>query len=98
MKTLPARPSLIQLKHQARDLVKGGHVATLATAQHQLAREYGFTNWAALKHHVELVTGVEARVARLQKEFAAGDAATKLQLLKPAHNRARFENYDPTAA
>jgi hypothetical protein len=97
MKTLPAQPSLIQLKHQAKDLRKGHTRISLASAQHAIAREYGFINWAALKHHVELVTGVEARVARLQSEFTAGDVETKRRLLKPAHDIRRFENYDPTA-
>ncbi len=98
MKSLPPQPSLTQLRHQAKDFQRASSSGiTLASAQHAIAREYGFVSWAGLKHHVELVTGVEARVTRLQKEFAAGDAAVKLRILKPAHNRTRFENYDPNA-
>ena len=33
-----------------------------------------------------------------QREFAAGDAATRRRLLQPAHAKERFENYDPEAS
>jgi ankyrin repeat protein len=46
---------------------------------------------------VETPEEVEQRVARLQAEFAAGDAATRRRLLQPAHAKERFENYDPEA-
>lgn len=72
--------------------------AVLSDAQLVIAREYGFASWPKLKQHVELVAGVEARVTRLQAEFASGDGATKLRLLQPAHARDRFENYNPAAA
>src|SRR5688572_3495190 len=54
---LPERPSLEQLRKQARE-----HLDTLravdpsvklAAAQHALAREYGFESWPKLVHHVE---------------------------------------------
>jgi ankyrin repeat protein len=54
---LPERPSLEQLRKQAKE-----HLATLraadpsvnlAAAQHALAREYGFESWPKLVHHVE---------------------------------------------
>lgn len=63
MPDLPARPDLAQLRHQAKDLLhaakQGDAVAaeriravsdrtTLSAAQLALAREYGFTSWAAL--------------------------------------------------
>jgi ankyrin repeat protein len=118
-KSLPAQPSLVQLKHQAKDLLKefraGGQEAlarfrehhphssehsamTLSDAQLVIGREYGFASWPKLKQHVELLTDVETRIARLQSEFASGDSQTKLRLLKPAHAKERFENYDPNAA
>jgi len=68
MPDLPARPSLDQLRHQARDLLnaaaRGDRDAvarmsavsdqlTLTMAQLALAREYGFTSWARLKLEVE---------------------------------------------
>jgi ankyrin repeat protein len=54
---LPERPSLEQLRKQAKehlDTLRGGDpAATLSAAQHALAREYGFESWPALVHHVE---------------------------------------------
>ena len=46
---------------------------------------------------IEKPEEVDLRVARLQAEFAAGDAATRRRLLQPAHAKERFENYDPDA-
>ena len=49
---LPARPSLEQLRKQAREhldrLRETDAEARLSDAQHALAAEYGFTSWAAL--------------------------------------------------
>jgi ankyrin repeat protein len=54
---LPPRPSLEQLRKQAKEhlttLGATDPSATLATAQHALAREYGFESWPKLVHHVE---------------------------------------------
>ena len=54
---LPARPSLEQLRKQAKEHLGALRVtdpsATLAAAQHALAREYGFESWPKLVHHVE---------------------------------------------
>jgi hypothetical protein len=50
---LPDRPSLEQLRKQARERQRATPNATLAEAQFALAREYGFESWAKLKHHVE---------------------------------------------
>ena len=56
-RNLPATPSLEHLKKQAKDLLREHRRkdprATLAHAQHTLAREYGFRSWPALKAHVE---------------------------------------------
>jgi ankyrin repeat protein len=79
MATLPAHPSLDQLRHQAKDLLRAArsgdtaaaaHLAavsdrpTLATAQLVVAREHGFPSWPALRAEVQ------ARAARLD-ELAA---------------------------
>lgn len=68
MPDLPARPDLEQLRHQAKDLLRGARdgesvpleqihavsdALTLASAQLALARAYGFTSWAKLKREVE---------------------------------------------
>jgi hypothetical protein len=54
---LPDRPSLEQLRKQAKEDLARRPAAdpsvTLAAAQHALAREYGFDSWPALVHHVE---------------------------------------------
>jgi ankyrin repeat protein len=56
---LPERPSLEQLRKQAREhldaLRASDPSAKLAAAQHALAREYGFDSWPKLVHHVESV-------------------------------------------
>jgi ankyrin repeat protein len=54
---LPERPSLEQLRKQAKDLRDTSRTAdpsaTLSDAQLALAREYGFDSWPKLVHHVE---------------------------------------------
>jgi ankyrin repeat protein len=56
---LPERPSLEQLRKQAKEhldtLRAADPSATLAAAQHALAREYGFHSWPKLVHHVESI-------------------------------------------
>lgn len=49
---LPAKPSLESLRKQAKQLQRTMPQARLADAQHVLAKEYGFANWARLKSHV----------------------------------------------
>ena len=50
---LPDRPNLRHLRGQAKDLLKAGAAASLADAQFQIARLYGFASWPKLKAHVE---------------------------------------------
>jgi len=56
---LPERPSLEQLRKQAKEhletLRTANPSATLSAAQHALAREYGFESWPTLVHHVEFM-------------------------------------------
>ena len=56
---LPERPSLEQLRKQAKEHLDTLRTAdpsvNLATAQHALAREYGFESWPKLVHHVESI-------------------------------------------
>ncbi|HWB82958.1 MAG TPA: hypothetical protein VG675_02375 [Bryobacteraceae bacterium] len=117
-KSLPPQVSFIQLKHQAKDLLKefrvGGQevmarfrehhgraaersAATLSDAQLVLAREYGFASWPKMKQHIELLASVDSRIQKLRAEFATGDREARLRLLRPAHSKMRFENYDPDA-
>src|SRR5579884_3603529 len=118
-KSLPFKASLVQLRHQAKDLLKefragkqeaitrfsehhgratNSDGATLSDAQFVVAREYGFASWPKLKQHLDLMTRVDKRVQKLRAEFAAGDRETKLRLLRTAHSRLRFEDYNPDAA
>jgi ankyrin repeat protein len=50
---LPERPNLRHLRDQAKDLLKAGGAASLADAQFQIARLYGFASWPKLRAHVE---------------------------------------------
>jgi hypothetical protein len=50
---LPDHPNLRHLKDQAKDLLKAGAAVSLADAQFQIARLYGFASWPNLKAHVE---------------------------------------------
>src|SRR5215211_2330140 len=50
---LPDCPNLRHLKDQAKDLLRSGAAASLANAQFQIARLYGFASWPKLKVHVE---------------------------------------------
>ena len=50
---LPEHPDLRHLKDQAKDLLRAGQAASLANAQLQVARQYGFASWPKLKAHVE---------------------------------------------
>jgi hypothetical protein len=79
---LPLRPSLEQLRKQAKDRVKTlraqGIDATLADVQFALAREYGFKDWADLVHHVETINppGVrkfEHMAAEIAAAYSSGD-------------------------
>jgi hypothetical protein len=55
--TLPAKPSLDHFRKQAKKRARENPSLKLAEAQHQLAKEYGFKNWA------ELVRGVASLIA-----------------------------------
>src|SRR5688572_33177904 len=50
---LPDRPNLRHLKDQAKDLLEAGTARSIADAQFQTARLYGFASWPKLKAHVE---------------------------------------------
>lgn len=75
---LPARPSLEQLRKQAKErldaLRAAEPAATLADAQYALAREYGFESWPRLVHHVEAVqsSGRLEQFERLARDILAG--------------------------
>ena len=81
---LPARPSLEQLRKQAKERLtamrSGDPGATLAGAQVALAREYGFDSWPKLVHHIESLQAAERldlfeRLANDMLAGYSGDAA-----------------------
>jgi hypothetical protein len=55
-KRLPVNPSIEHLKKQAKRIAARDPAMQLSDAQHQLAREYGFKNWAELAHAVETMS------------------------------------------
>lgn len=86
---LPARPSLQQLRKQAKERLRALRAAdpsaTLADAQLALAREYGFDSWPKLVHHIESLQSAERLelFERLAQDMLAGYAgdATALERL-----------------
>ena len=73
---LPEQPSLEQLRNQAKDLRRTSGIP-LWEAQLAVARRYGFTSWARLKQHVELLD----RYSRFPERVATdSDAGTFLRL------------------
>ena len=55
VRVLPDHPNLRHLKDQAKDLLNTGGAKSLAAAQFQIARDYGFASWPKLKAHVDLL-------------------------------------------
>src|ERR1700760_1888033 len=100
---LPARPNLEHLKNQAQDLLREHRAAhpddvyKLADALHQVAVEYGFATWPALKLHVEagsadpqaaLAAAIRSDNARLVRDVLARHPQLKARLneeFPPAH-------------
>src|SRR5947208_7373342 len=54
---LPEHANLRHLKDQAKDLLRAGGAESLAKAQFQIARLYGFPSWPKLRAHVESLEG-----------------------------------------
>lgn len=83
---LPERPSLEQLKKQAKDLRATGAHASLAAAQRALALSYGYASWPALRIAVELTI--------LRRLIEEGDAEGVRRLVEtsPALTKASFED------
>jgi ankyrin repeat protein len=74
---LPEHPDLRHLKDQAKDLKKTGQAASLAMAQLQVARQYGFASWPKLKAHVESLQAV----GQLKQAIDSGDLERVKQLM-----------------
>src|SRR5215831_14787650 len=78
---LPENPNLDWLRKQARrklrEIRKSTPAARLAEAQFQLAKEYGYPSWRALKNHIDSLT-VEGQLIDAAR---AGDVETLRNLL-----------------
>jgi ankyrin repeat protein len=83
---LPDRPNLRHLKDQAKDLLEAGGAASLADAQFQIARLYGFASWPKLKAHVES----SEEVGRLKEAIDTNDIVRvqTMMMRNPALHRA----------
>jgi ankyrin repeat protein len=83
---LPDRPNLRHLKDQAKDLLKEGRAASLAEAQFQIARLYGFASWPKLKAHVDSFE----EVGQLKQAIDTNDIARVRTMMtrNPALHRA----------
>src|SRR5713226_818805 len=80
---LPDGPNLRHLKDQAKDLLKAGAAASLADAQFQIARLYGFASWPKLKAHVESFE----EIGQLKQAIDTNDIARVKTMMtrNPAH-------------
>jgi len=85
-RSLPDRPNLRHLKDQAKDLLNANTAASLADAQFQIARLYGFASWTRLKVHVESLE----EIGQLKQAIDANDIAHVKNMMtrKPALHRA----------
>jgi len=63
-RSLPENPNLEYLKKEAKELLRNMERGKLADAQHALAKEYGFANWAKLKAHVEALASTPAELLK----------------------------------
>jgi len=79
--SLPESPNLDWLRKQAKrrltELQKDNPGAQLADAQFDLARQYGFSSWRALKAHIDSLT-IDGQLANAAR---TGDLATLTSLL-----------------
>src|ERR1700691_2182064 len=83
---LPDRPTLRHLKDQAKDLLKAGAAPSLADAQFQVARLYGFASWPKLKAHIDSLE----EIGQLKQAIDHNDIdrVKTLMTRKPALHRA----------
>jgi len=84
--SLPDHPNLRHLRDQAKDLLRAGRAASLADAQFQIARLYGFASWPKLKAHVESFE----EVGQLKQAIDTNDIARVQTMMtrNPALHRA----------
>jgi ankyrin repeat protein len=95
---LPDAPSLDWLRKQAKrtlsELRKKNPTAKLADAQFDLAKQYGFSSWRALKAHIDGLT-VEGQLFEAAKKSDARSFAALLDA-HPENLQARNKPYEHT--
>ncbi len=103
VRELPARPNLEHLKNQARALLRERLAAKpsekfkLADALHQVANDYGFATWPALKLHIEAAS--EDPVTALTAAIKGDDASlVRAVLARHPDLQARINEPLPTAS
>jgi ankyrin repeat protein len=74
---LPEHPDLRHLKDQAKEMLRAGQATSLANAQFQVARQYGFASWHKLKAHVETLQ----TVGQLKQAIDSNDLERVKQLM-----------------
>ena len=79
--TLPAKPSLEHLRKQAKQRAKENPPLKLAAAQQQLAREYGFQNWAEMAREVEALARGAGSKKTVFEAILRGDVTEAEKLL-----------------
>jgi ankyrin repeat protein len=77
IRPLPERPDLRHLKDQAKDLLKTGGARSVADAQFQIARLYGFASWPKLKAHVDSLL----EIGQLKQAIDTNDLARVIALM-----------------
>jgi ankyrin repeat protein len=83
-RALPENPSSEHLRKQAKRLARQSGLQ-LAKAQHQLAQDYGFADWAALIGHVRALEP-QSPLSPLAQAARDGDLARVRQLLAAGHD------------
>lgn len=86
---LPERPNLRHLKEQAKDCLRSGAATSIADAQFQIARRYGFSSWPKLKAHVDELVAADALQRAMDGEDAeeAGRLMTRYPQLQAMVDR-----------
>ncbi len=92
---LPAKPSLEYLRKQAKQLQRTTSHGKLADAQHAVAGEYGFADWAKLKSYVitlglppaeALTAAIRDQAAQRVRELLEGHPELRAKINEPLPN------------
>src|SRR5258705_660414 len=87
-----------EARARVREVLPDKKKIALADAQLVLAREYGFSNWAALKHHIEVrVEPLRSPEERMHDAFSRHDAAA-VRTLFETHKELRERINEPVFA